>query len=106
MRHELSVMVSGELKDPRIAALVTVTEVRVTPDLKQARVYVSVLGDAAEQVSTIKGLSAAAGYLRHQITQRLALRRGPEIHFVLDRSEENADRIETLLREMRKQERE
>ena len=106
MRHELSVMVSGELKDPRIATLVTVTEVRVTPDLKLARVFVSVLGSAAEQASTMKGLAAAAGYMRHEVCQRLALRRGPEILFVLDRSEEYSQRIEELIRETKKQERE
>ncbi len=99
IRHEVSTMLAGELKDPRIAELVTVTEVRVTPDLKQARIFVSVMGTEAEKAATLKGLAAASGYVRREITQRLQLRRGPELHFLLDRSGEYGERIETLLRE-------
>jgi len=100
--HELGTMVAGELKDPRIAALVTITEVRVTPDLKHARVFVSVMGNEAEQKSTIRGLAAAVGYIRHELTERIQLRRAPEIHFILDHSEEYSQRIEELLRQTRK----
>jgi ribosome-binding factor A len=104
IRHEISAMLAGELKDPRLAGLATVTEVRVSPDLKQARVYVSVLGTGAEQTSTIHGLTAAAGFIRHELTERLQLRRAPELHFVLDRSEEYGQRIEELLRQSKKAE--
>ena len=97
--HELSIMVAGELKDPRIEGLVTVTEVRVTPDMKHARVFVNVMGSEAEQKSTIRGLFAAVGYIRHQLTERIQLRRAPEIHFTLDHSEEYGRRIEDLLRQ-------
>ena len=102
IRHEVGIMLEGELKDPRILGLVTVTEVRVSAGLKQARVFVSVLGSESEQQSTLKGLVAAAGYVRLEIGQRLQLRRGPEIHFVLDRSEEYAQHIEDLLRQTKK----
>ncbi len=102
IRHEVSVMLAGELKDPRLAGLVTVTEVRVSPDLKQARIYVSVMGTRAEQASTLQGLTAAAGYVRHELTERLQMRCGPEIHFVLDHSEEYSQRIEELLRQTKK----
>lgn len=102
IRHEVSTMLAGELKDPRLAGLVTVTEVRVSPDLKQARVYVSVMGTQAEQASTLRGLTAAAGYVRHELTERLQMRRGPEVHFVLDHSEEYSQRIEELLRQTKK----
>ena len=104
IRHEISAMLAGELKDPRLAGLATVTEVRVSPDLKQARVYVSVLGTGAEQTSTINGLTTAAGFIRHELTERLQLRRAPELHFVLDRSEEYGQRIEELLRQSKKAE--
>lgn len=100
--HELGIMVAGELKDPRIEGLVTVTEVRVTPDLKHARVFVSVIGTETEQKRTIRGLAAAVGYIRHQLTERIQLRRAPEIHFTLDHSEEYAQRIEELLRQAKK----
>jgi ribosome-binding factor A len=99
IRHEVSAMLAGELKDPRLAGLVTVTEVRVSPDLKQARIYVSVMGTPAEQTSTLNGLTAAAGYVRHELTERLRMRRGPDIHFVLDHSEEYRQRIDELLRQ-------
>ena len=98
IRQEISAMLAGELKDPRLAAFATVTEVRMTPDLKQAKVYVSVMGSDAEQASTIKGLTAAAGFIRHELSERLQLRRAPELMFVLDRSEEYAQRINELLR--------
>ena len=102
IRHELAAMVAGELKDPRIEGLVTITEVRVTPDLKRARVYVSVMGSEAEQKSTIQGLAAASGYIRHELIERIQLRRAPEMHFVLDHSEEYGQRIEDLLRQTKK----
>jgi ribosome-binding factor A len=98
IRQEISAMLAGELKDPRLAAFSTVTEVRMTPDLKQAKVYVSVMGSDAEQASAIKGLTAAAGFIRHELSERLQLRRAPELLFVLDRSEEYAQRINELLR--------
>jgi ribosome-binding factor A len=102
IRHELGAMVAGELKDPRLAGLVTITEVRVTPDLKHARVFVSVMGSEAEQKRTIQGLVAASGYIRHELTERIRLRRAPEVHFILDHSEEYSQRIEDLLRQTKK----
>lgn len=102
IRHEVSAMLAGELKDPRLAGVLTVTEVRVTPDLKHARVYVSVMGTDAEQSSALVGLAAAADYVRHELTERLQLRRAPEVHFVLDRSEQYGQNIEQLLRQTKK----
>lgn len=102
IHHELAAMISGELADPRISEMATITEVRVTPDLKQAKVYVSVMGTEEERESTLAGLAAAAGFIRGQLMQRLGLRRSPDLHFVLDRSAEYSERIETLLREMKK----
>jgi len=102
--HEVGAMLAGELKDPRLAVTLIVTEVRVTPDLKQARIYVSVLGTEAEQTAALKGLSAAEGFIRHELTERLLMRRTPELHFVLDRSEEYGQHIEELLRQTKKSE--
>ena len=102
IHHEVSIMLAGELKDPRIAGLVTITEVRVSPDLKQARICVSVLGTEAEQKSTMKGLAAAVGFVRHELLERLRMRRAPEVLFVLDHSAEYSQRLESLLREAKK----
>ena len=89
-------MVEGELKDPRIG-FVTVTDVDLSPDFSHARVLVSVLGTEEERAESLAGLQSAAGYVRREITQRLRLRRSPEIMFVLDRGAEEAARIEGLL---------
>ena len=99
MREEIGSMLAGELKDPRLAVLTIVTEVRVSPDLKHARVYVNVSGDEAEQAAALEGLVAASGFIRHELCERLQLRRTPELHFVLDSSEEYGRRIEDLLRQ-------
>lgn len=98
IRQEISAMLAGELKDPRLSGFASVTEVRVSPNLKQARVYVSVLGTEAEQTAVIKGLHSAAGFIRHELSERLQIRRAPELFFVLDRSEEYGHRIDELLR--------
>jgi len=92
-------MLAGELKDPRLAVLATVTEVRLSPNMKQARVYVNVSGDEIEQASALDGLTAASGFIRHELSERLQLRRTPELFFILDRSEEYGQRIDDLLRQ-------
>ncbi len=106
IHHEITAMLEGELKDPRIAAFATVTEVRLSHGMKQVRIYVNVQGTPAEQDSTMKGLLAAAGFIKHELIERLRLRRGPELLFILDNSEQNAQHIEELLREAKKANRE
>jgi ribosome-binding factor A len=98
IHHELSLMLAGELKDPRLAASVTITEVRLTPDLRTVRVYVQIAGDDSERSETLKGLHAASGYIRHELVERLQLRRAPEVLFQIDESENYGNRIEELLR--------
>jgi ribosome-binding factor A len=99
IRNEVSLMLAGELKDPRLAGTVMITEVRVTPDLRTVRVYVSLADeDESERASTLAGLQAAKGYVRHELVERLQLRRAPEVLFILDQSEEIGDRIDQLLR--------
>jgi ribosome-binding factor A len=98
IQQEISAMLAGELKDPRISTFASITEVRMTPDLKQAKIYVKVMGPENEQKDTIKALTAAAGFIRHELTERLQLRRSPELMFALDRSEEYGRHIDDLLR--------
>lgn len=99
MQQEIGTLLAGELQDPRLEAVSVVTEVRVSPDLKQAKIYVSVAGNEAEQAAALKGLTAAAGFIRHELSERLLMRRVPELFFVLDRSEEYGRRIDDLLRQ-------
>lgn len=102
IRNEVSLMLAGELKDPRLAGTVMITEVRVTPDLRTVRVYVSLSDeDETERASTLAGLQAAKGYVRHELVERLQLRRAPEVLFILDQSEEIGDRIDQLLRNVK-----
>lgn len=93
-------MIAGELKDPRIG-FATVTHVDLSPDLRQGRVLVSVLGDQESQRETLAGLSSAAGYVRYEIGRRLRLRRAPELVFVLDHGAEEGQKIETLLQKLK-----
>lgn len=104
IRNEVSLMLAGELKDPRLASAMNVTEVRVTADLKNVRIYVEILGSDSEREGTLQGLSAASGFIRHELTERLHLRHAPEIHFVPDRSEEYSQHIEDLLRQTKSEE--
>ena len=98
IREEISALLLSGLQDPRIG-FATITGVRVTPDLRQAWVYVSVLGSAEAQQQSLDGFRAAKAYIRRALAHRLNLRRMPDLAFELDRSAEYGARIETLLRE-------
>jgi ribosome-binding factor A len=100
--HEINAMLAGELKDPRLEGMVVVTEVRVQPDMKHARVFINARGTSKEQADAIKALEHAAGYIRSEIIERLQVRRLPELHFALDLSEERVARVEQLLKEVKK----
>jgi ribosome-binding factor A len=104
VRHVLGEALAGELKDPRVG-FVTVTDVRTSPDLRHARVYVSVLGKGgepapqAEREVTLEGLRSAHGYLQSRIAAELRLKRTPTLEFVYDETTDRAMRVEQLLEE-------
>jgi ribosome-binding factor A len=102
MKKELSDIIGRKLKDPRIG-FVTVTDVRVTGDLQQAKVYISVLGDEEQRQNTLKGLAKAKGFIRSEIGQRIRLRKTPEIYFEIDESIDYGNRIESLIRQISKE---
>ena len=93
------------MRDPRIG-LVTITGVKMSPDLREARVYYAVHGDAEQRKQTAKGLEKAKGFLRREIALHLKLRVTPEIHFKYDEAIDRGARIEQLIREVHEQERE
>lgn len=103
MRQEISDILAREVRDPRIGFL-TLTEVRVTPDLQQARVLYTLLGDALARHRTAAGLAAASSFIRREIGHRLRLRRTPELHFVFDESIEYQERLEQAFRDLHKEE--
>lgn len=84
--HELSNILRGGIKDPRVAKFTSVVAVEVAPDLKTCKAYISVLGDEKAQADTIKGLQSAEGYIRRELAHSLNLRNTPEIRFILDQS--------------------
>ncbi|MGD0957289.1 MAG: 30S ribosome-binding factor RbfA [Candidatus Acidiferrales bacterium] len=98
IRNEVSLMLAGELKDPRLALPLTVTEVRVAPGMRAVRVFIQLEGDDAERADALAGLKAASGYVRHELVERLQLRRAPDVLFIDDQSEQYGHRIDELLR--------
>ena len=84
--RELSMIIRGEIKDPRIHPMTSVVAVDVAPDLKTAKAYISVLGDEESQKKTIEGLRLAEGYIRRALAKSINLRNTPEIRFILDQS--------------------
>ena len=98
MRHVLGDALAQDLKDPRIG-FVTVTDVKTSPDLRHARVYVSVLGDSDAQTATLDGLRSAHGFLQGRVAGELRLKRTPELRFELDETARRAARLEQLIDE-------
>lgn len=101
IREEVARMITGELKDPRIG-FVTVTRVDLGPDLRQARVYVGVLGTDKQRQTSLTGLKQAAGFMRRALGQRLRLRHAPELVFQYDEGLEASDRVARLLSEIQR----
>ena len=96
IKQEMSKMLLTDLKDPRIG-FVTVTDVEMTGDLREAKIYVSVMGGAEQVKSSLEGLNSALGFIRREIGQRVRLRFTPEISFALDTSLDYGDHIQKLL---------
>ena len=86
VQRELSNIIRGEIKDPRIHPMTSVVSVTVAPDLKTCKAYISVLGDEAVQADTLAGLKSAEGYIRSMLAKNVNLRNTPEITFILDQS--------------------
>lgn len=86
VQKELSNIIRGGIKDPRVAPMTSVVAVEVAPDLKTCKAYISVLGDEKAQEDTIKGLQSAEGYIRRELARKLNMRNTPEIKFVMDQS--------------------
>ena len=100
LREEISDLIRRELRDPRLAEIVTLTRVSTSPDLRTATVYVSVLGDEEEKSGTMRGLTHAAPFIRRHLIRRLSIRRTPDIHFMLDESIEEAAHVLDLMKQL------
>lgn len=97
MKKDLGEIINQKVKDPRIGFL-TITDVDVTNDLQQAKVYVSVFGDEAEKEQTLLALDKASGFIRSEIGKRIRLKKTPEIAFLFDEAFEYGSKIDAILR--------
>ncbi len=86
VQRELSNIIRGGIKDPRVAPMTSVVAVEVAPDLKTCKAYISVLGDEKAEADTVIGLQSAEGYIRRELARNLNMRNTPQIQFVLDQS--------------------
>ena len=102
VQKELSSIIRGEIKDPRIHPMTSVMAVDVAPDLKTCKAYISVLGNQDAKEATIRGLNSAEGYIRRQLARNLNLRNTPEIRFILDESIEYGVNMSKLIDDVAK----
>ena len=100
--RELSNIIRGEIKDPRISSMTSVVAVEVAPDLKTCKAYISVLGDEQAQEDTLAGLKSAEGYIRSKLAKNITLRNTPEIRFILDQSIEYGVNMSKLIDDVNK----
>lgn len=106
VQRELSSLLQREVKDPRIAPMTSISAVEVTPDLKSAKVYVSVFGSEEAKEATMKGIKSAAPFLRSQLAKNLNLRNTPELRFLADDSIAYGVRMTGLIESMQTSEKE
>ena len=99
LKVEIAEVVGFEMDDPRLES-VTVTDVEVSPDLRDAKVYVLVRGEELEVAEAMRSLKNAATFVRQQVAMNLDLRFAPHVHFVRDSAEENAARVGELLQDL------
>jgi len=105
VKEELSNIIRNEVKDPRIAPVVSVTEAIVATDLKTCKVMISVLGDEKAKEDTMEGLKSSSGFIRHMLAVNLNLRNTPELHFKLDESIEYGVQMSKRIDEVMEQDR-
>lgn len=103
VQNVLAELIRAGMKDPRVSPLTSVVQVDVAPDLANAKVYISVLGNEEMQKNTIAGLKSAEGYLRSQLAKKINLRHTPQLHFILDQSIEYGVNMSKLIREVNEQ---
>ena len=100
-KRELGKIIDQDLKNPNITGLISVTKVKTSPDLKNAKIYISILGSKSKK-NTLEGLKKASGFIRTELAQRVNLRYIPELIFELDETMEYGAKIDSILKELNK----
>jgi len=100
LRQEITELLQREAKDPRLSAMVSVTRVSVSSDLRYAKVFISVLGTEEEKKGVLAGLHAASGFLRRGLSSRLSIRYTPELSFSYDDTMEQAGKVLQLIQQV------
>lgn len=103
MKKDLSQIINKEIKDPRVSAMTSITDVQVSKDLRYASIYVSIFGTDSEKEETLQTLIRASGFIRSEIGRRIRLRYTPEISFYLDNSIEYGAHIEKVLKSLKEE---
>ena len=103
-REEVSDLILNHLRDPRLVSLISVTRVDVSPDLENADVFISVMGEPEEKTSSMQALVHAEPFLRRELLHRMSIRRIPHLKFHLDESIEEAARVLDLMRQVERRE--
>jgi ribosome-binding factor A len=100
IQHEVSLMLSRNMKDRRVG-FVTVTGVQMSPDLRHAKIFISLMGGEEEKKESLETLNHATGWIRHELGQRIRMKFVPDIIFLTDISQDYGDRIDRLIDEIR-----
>jgi ribosome-binding factor A len=99
IQQEVSLMISRDMKDRRVG-FVTVTGVQLTPDLRHARIFISMMGSESEKKESLEALNHATGWVRHELGQRIRMKFLPEVVFQFDTSQEYGEHIDQLIDEI------
>ena len=97
LRQEISQLLSRQVKDPRLNGVISITQVKTNNDLRNARVFISVMGDPAAKQSALEGIQSAATYLRRELRDRLAMKYVPFLSFALDNPLDDADHLDQIM---------
>jgi ribosome-binding factor A len=102
IQHEVSLMISRDMKDRRVG-FVTVTGVQMSPDLRHAKIFVSLMGGEEEKKESLATLNHAAGWIRHELGQRIRMKFAPDVVFLMDTSQDYGERIDRIIDEIHEQ---
>ncbi len=101
LRQEISLLLARQIKDPRLDGVISITQVTTTSDLRNARVFLSVMGDSTAKQSALEGIQSAATYLRRELRDRLAMRYVPFLSFAMDNTLDEADHLYQIMDQIR-----